>query len=112
MAIAALGILATSQAGAVPMLGFLLCVTFVGNDLAMGPAWAAAADIGGKHTGILSGAMNMMASLTAAVAAILTGHLFEDGYRVLPFVIFATSYALGALCWLRVDVTETLADQP
>ena len=47
--------------------GVLLCLTFVGNDLAMGPAWAAAADIGGRHTGVLSGAMNMMASLTAAL---------------------------------------------
>ena len=74
----------------------------------MGPAWAAAADIGGTHTGVLSGAMNMMASLTAAVAAILTGHLFETGYHVLPFVIFATSYALGMICWLRVDVRRTL----
>ncbi len=110
LAIAAVGILAASQAESVPWLGFLLCLTFVGNDLAMGPAWAAATDIGGKHTGVLSGAMNMMASLTAACAAILTGHLFEEKSFVLPFVIFAVSYALGALCWLRVDVTEVLED--
>jgi sugar phosphate permease len=110
MAIAACGIFAVSQAQSVTMLGVLLCLTFVGNDLAMGPAWAAATDIGGKHTGVLSGAMNMMASLTAACAAILTGHLFEEKSFVLPFGVFAASYALGALCWLRVDVTETLAD--
>ena len=85
-------------------------MTFVGNDLAMGPAWAAAADIGGRHTGVLSGAMNMMASLTAAVGAKLTGHLFDSGYLVLPFVIFSCSYLLGALCWLGVDVTQTLSD--
>jgi hypothetical protein len=52
----------------------------------------------------------MMASFTAAVAAVLTGYLFDAGYRVLPFVIFAGSYLLGALCWLRVDVGETLGD--
>jgi ACS family glucarate transporter-like MFS transporter len=110
MAIAAASILAVSQVSSVPLLAFLLCLTFVGNDLAMGPSWAAATDIGGPHTGVLSGAMNMMASLTAAVAAILTGHLFEDGYYVVPFVIFAASYGLGALCWLRVDITETLEE--
>jgi len=110
LAVAGVGILAASQAQSVTLLGFLLCLTFVGNDLAMGPAWAAATDIGGKHTGVLSGAMNMMASLTAACAAILTGHLFEEKSFVLPFVLFAASYGLGALCWLRVDVTETLAD--
>ena len=61
------------------LLGFLLCLTFVGNDLAMGPAWAAAADIGERHTGVLSGAMNMMASFMAAFAALATGHLFGIG---------------------------------
>jgi hypothetical protein len=26
----------------------------------------------------------------------------------IPFVIVAVSYALGALCWVRVDATETV----
>jgi MFS family permease len=107
LALGALGIISSTWATDVWTLGFLLCLTFVGNDLAMGPAWAAAADIGGRHTGVLSGAMNMMASLTAALAAILTGRLFDWGYLVLPFVIFACSYLLGAMCWLGVDVTKT-----
>lgn len=110
MAMAAGCIVLVPQAGSVPVLGLLLCLTFVGNDLAMGPAWAAAADIGGAHTGALSGAMNMMASLTAALGAIFTGHLLEDGHTVIPFVVFAGSYALGALSWLRVDVTEPLPE--
>ena len=97
--------------GDVRLLGFLLCLTFIGNDLAMGPSWAAAADIGGRHTGVLSGAMNMMASLMAAVGAKLTGYLFDSGYMVLPFIIFACSYLLGAVCWLGVDVTRPLADE-
>lgn len=109
MSLGAVSILAAPWTTSIPMLALFLCLTFIGNDLAMGPAWAAAADIGGKHTGVLSGAMNMMASFTAALAAVLTGYLFESGYRVLPFVIFASSYVLGALCWLRVDVRETLS---
>ena len=110
LALGAVGIIATTWATDVWSLGFLLCLTFIGNDLAMGPAWAAAADIGGRHTGVLSGAMNMMASLTAALAAILTGRLFDAGYLVLPFIIFACSYLLGAICWLGVDVTRTFED--
>ena len=75
MTLASLSILCTAWADTVPLLGVLLCLTFIGNDLAMGPAWAAAADIGGRHTGVLSGAMNMMASLTAALGALATGYL-------------------------------------
>jgi ACS family glucarate transporter-like MFS transporter len=110
LSLAAVSILATPWTTSVPMLAVFLCLTFIGNDLAMGPSWAAAADIGGKHTGVLSGAMNMMSSFTAAAGAVLTGYLFESGYKVVPFVIFAISYSIGAICWLRVDVRETLGD--
>ncbi len=109
MAIAGVAILATLWVESVPLLGALLCLTFLGNDLAMGPAWAAAADKGERYAGTLGGLMNMIASLTAALAAIVTGHLFESGNVTLPFVLFAISYAIGVLCWLRVDVTHTLA---
>lgn len=108
LTIAAAGILSTIWVQQTWLLAALLGVTFFGNDLAMGPAWAAAADIGERHAGTLGGTMNMLASLTAAVAMVLTGRLFKYEYLTLPFVIFAASYALGALCWLRVDVTKTM----
>lgn len=106
-------------------LGLLYGITFLGNDLSMGPAWAAASDIGERHAGTLAGAMNMIASLMAALAAVVAGQLFHaaalaakagdlDGHRLymtLPFVFFAASYFLGALCWLRVDVTETIPQE-
>ena len=51
MAMAAAAVLAIPWAADVWVLGLLLCLTFAGNDLAMAPAWAAAADIGERHTG-------------------------------------------------------------
>jgi MFS transporter, ACS family, glucarate transporter len=110
LVLGACAILATTWVPDTRALGLLLCLAFAGNDLSMGPAWAAAADIGERYTGTLSGAMNMMASFMAALAAIATGYLFKGGYLVLPFVIFATSYVLGALCWLCIDVTRPLAE--
>lgn len=110
MGLAGVAIVATLGVRDVVPLGLLIGLTFVGNDLAMGPAWAAAADIGERHTGTLSGAMNMTASLTAAVMALVTGALFDAGQVALPFVIFAVVYGLGALCWLGVDVTRTLGE--
>jgi MFS family permease len=108
MAVAGLAILSTIWVDQFWLLGILFGVTFFGNDLAMGPAWAAAADIGERHAGTLGGAMNMTASLTAASAAIITGRLFKEGLLDAPFFLFAGSYALGALCWLKVDVTKIL----
>ncbi len=93
-------------------LGVLLVLTFFGNDLAMAPAWAAAADIGERHAGVLSGAMNMTASFLAAVEALLLSRLLDAHYLVAPFVILAGSYALGTLSWMGVDVRRTLAESP
>jgi sugar phosphate permease len=110
LATAGLAILSVPWIENVAVLGFVLVLTFVGNDLAMAPAWAAAADIGERHAGTLSGAMNMAASFMAALGAILTGYLFESRELVLPFVVFASSYALGTLAWMGVDVRHTLAE--
>jgi ACS family glucarate transporter-like MFS transporter len=122
LTLAGLMILLTPRVNDLGWLALLYGLTFFGNDLAMGPAWAAAGDIGERHAGTIGGAMNMFASFMAALAAIVAGEFFHASalaekagdldkhslYMTIPFVIFATSYFLGALCWLRVDVTETI----
>jgi sugar phosphate permease len=112
LTLAGLSIVAVPWVDGVVPLGFLLILTFFGNDLAMAPAWAAAADIGERYTGVLSGAMNMMASFMAAIEAILLGRLLHADNVVAPFLILAASYALGTLCWIGVDVRKTLAEPP
>jgi sugar phosphate permease len=109
LALAGLAILFVPRVDDTRALGLLLVIAFFGNDLAMAPAWAAAADIGERHTGVLSGAMNMTASFTAAIEAIWLGQLLNADDVVRPFVLLAASYALGALAWLFVDVRKTLA---
>ena len=110
LTLAGLSIVAVPWVEGVVPLGFLLVLTFFGNDLAMAPAWAAAADIGERHTGVLSGAMNMIASFMAAIEAIVIGRLFDADNLVAPFLILAASYALGTLCWIGVDVRKTLGE--
>ncbi len=103
-------------------LAVLYGLTFLGNDLSIGPAWAAAGDIGERHAGTLSGAMNMMGSYMGALAAVVSAHFFHAAAvaeaagdlptrsldMAAPFLLFAGGYFLSALCWIRVDVTETL----
>jgi MFS transporter, ACS family, glucarate transporter len=110
LTVAGLAIVSVPHVEGVVPLGFLLVLTFFGNDLAMAPAWAAAADIGERHTGVLSGAMNMMASFMAAIEALVIGRLFDADDLMTPFIILAGSYALGTLCWIGVDVRKTLAE--
>jgi sugar phosphate permease len=90
-------------------LAVLLCLTFFCNDLAMGPAWAACADIGERYAGTIGGKMNMVGNVAGGVAGLLTGYLFQVQRPELVFIIFAGSFWLGSLCWLGVDVTRPVA---
>jgi MFS family permease len=106
LALGALGWLMLSQAEDVWAVGFVLCFIFVCNDLNMGPAWAACADIGEMYAGTLGGAMNMVGSFFGAAGNYLAGALFEQGRAELVFLIYACSFGLASLCWLGVDVNR------
>jgi sugar phosphate permease len=96
------------------LLGVLLTVTFFGNDLIMGPAWASCADVGERFAGTLSGAMNMTGAFAGAGAMYLLGYLIQkqSGWYNPPlmFAIFSGSYALAALCWFGVDATQRISE--
>jgi sugar phosphate permease len=98
--------LLTTQVTETWALGLLLCLTFFGNDLSMGPAWASVADVGERYAGTIGGAMNMIGNLAGAVGVRIAGGLFARGQPDLVFLIFACSFWLGSLCWLAVDVTR------
>src|SRR5262249_30282207 len=108
--VAGLAYLSTIWVQEVWLLALLLSATFFCNDLAMGPAWAACADIGGRYAGTLGGAMNMMANLFGAVVALITGYLLGSANPSLVFVVLASSYGVAAVCWWGVDVTKTVEE--
>jgi sugar phosphate permease len=93
------------------LLALSFSMAFFFNDGIMGPAWASCADVGERHAGTLSGAMNMTGALIGAVGMVLTGVLFKRHLQDVMFVIFACSYFLAALCWLGVDVTRPLVQR-
>src|SRR5439155_5112836 len=93
-------------------LAMVFGAAFFCNDLTMGPAWAACADIGERYAGTLSGSMNMIGAFAGAGGMALAGLLLEAQEYEALFLIFACSYAGAALCWLAVDVTRPLAQRP
>jgi len=91
------------------LLGLLLCLTQFGNDFCMGPAWAAATDIGDRYAGTVSGAMNMTSNCTGAVARAAVGYLLatrNPDAVMWGFLAFGGTYLFAALCWLGIDVTR------
>ena len=109
--IAGFGWLSINWVDGVWALAFVLCLIFFCNDIAMGPAWAACADIGERLAGTLGGAMNMIGNLAGAVGGIVAGYLFQENLQLL-FVIYAVSFWCGTLCWQGVDATQKLTAHP
>jgi MFS family permease len=77
------------------------------NDLTMPGSWATSMDIGGRFAGTLSGSMNMMGSIGAALAPLVIGLVLDNSQQnwALPFWISGLVYLAGGLCWLGIDPT-------
>ncbi len=108
LALAGLALLAVPWVEAVWLLALLLSASFFFNDLSIGPAWAACADVGEHYAGTISGAMNMIGQFAGAAGMALAGVLLQRGHAELLFIVFAGSYALAAVCWFGVDVTKPI----
>jgi MFS family permease len=89
-------------------LAVVLGAWFFFCDAMIGPAWASCTDIGERHAGTLSGAMNMTGAFCGAAGMTLAGIWLDGKQYSLMFSVFAACYALAALCWFAVDVSKPL----
>jgi len=94
---------------AAQLTGMTKSLASFANDFVIPVSWAAAMDVGGRHTGTLSGVMNMASAVGGSLAPILTGYLLstEGGWK-LNFWISAGVYLLGLCCWLFLDPVTPL----
>lgn len=111
--VAAAATLAIPLVNDVWLLALFVSTAFFCNDLNMAPAWAAAADIGERYAGTISGLMNMMGGgFAGALGTAFAGYLFRRDLDLWVFIVFACSYALAACCWLLVDVSKPIGAAP
>jgi MFS family permease len=80
------------------------------SDLSMPGAWGACMDVGGRHTGALSGSMNMMGQVGGAIAPMAVPLVLAatNNNWSINMGLFALSYFLGAICWLFINSDERL----
>ena len=72
--------------------------------LGVAPAWAICLEIGGRHAGVVSGAMNTFGNLGGAASPIVVGLCLERlGSFDAPLITVAVFYLLAAICWLFID---------
>jgi MFS family permease len=81
--------------------------------LGVAPAWAVCLSIGGRHAGVVSGAMNTFGNLGGMLSPVVVGwSLATWNSWEAPLYTVAAGYVLSAVCWLGIDPLEALASPP
>jgi ACS family glucarate transporter-like MFS transporter len=97
-------------------LGAVVLLGFAGffNDFVMPPAWAGTMDIGGRHAGTVSGAMNMAGGIAGACSALVVGYIlaWTNQDWKLTFYVSSAIYMIGAICWLFLDASTPIEIAP
>jgi MFS family permease len=87
----------------------LSCLAVALQDLAVPCIWSLPTDVGGRYAGTVAGCMNTVGAIGGAVASPLTSWVAgKDARWDLVFLMFAVSYVIGALMWVRIDAGESI----
>jgi MFS family permease len=105
-ALAILGALLTPA----PLTAALLLAAAAGlAALGVSPAWAVCLEVGRRHAGVVSGAMNTFGNLGGALSPVVVGlSLQYAGSWTLPLVSVAAGYAVAAVCWGMIDPADPM----
>jgi nitrate/nitrite transporter NarK len=92
---------------------FLMSLSSFAAEISGPLTWTTAMDLGGRHVGAASGAMNSLGQLGGAVAPAIVGYFAQLGPQGWTAALYsaAAAYALGFLCWLFLDPVTPL-DRP
>ena len=77
--------------------------------LGVAAGWALCLDIGGRHGGVVSGAMNMFGNLGGAVSPVVIGLCLKqwNSWNA-PLYTVAVFYLVAAACWLGIDPSKPI----
>jgi sugar phosphate permease len=68
-------------------------------ECTIGPSWAVPMDVGGEHSGTVSGMMNMAGNIGGALSPIVFGVLAQFGSWQAPFIVAASLLVVGSAVW-------------
>jgi ACS family glucarate transporter-like MFS transporter len=109
IAMAAVFLSLGSQVQSAPLASVVLAGGAGALYLAQSSFWSVTADIAGASSGSVSGFMNMGAQIGGAVTASLTPWIAGRFGWTASFLVAAALCVVGALAWLLVDPSRSLA---
>ncbi len=90
----------------------LIALALASADLGLAAAWAVCLDVGRRHAGVVTGAMNTFGNLGGMLAPLVVGYVVQRfGSWTVAFQVSAAIYAVGGLLWLVIDPTRRLSEE-
>jgi MFS family permease len=108
LAVAAILLASAALVPGKPGVVILLSLSFGVMDLMLPSAWAVCLDVGRKHAGVVTGAMNTAGNLGGFACTVLFGYIVTAfGYNA-PLLVIASMLMISALLFTRIDPTKPL----
>lgn len=86
------------------MAASLIAVAVAASMFTLSASWAACIDIGGRHTAVLSAAMNTTGQIGSILSPVVAGFIVAHfSSWQLPLLIMGGLYAVSAILWMLVD---------
>jgi MFS family permease len=102
--LAALAILGAILTGEPIAAAIFLALAAALAALGVAPAWSVCLAVGGRHAGVVSGAMNTFGNLGGFASPLVVGWSLDAiGSWNAPLYSIVVFYAFAALCWLGID---------
>jgi MFS family permease len=92
------------------MAASLIAIAVAASMFPLSASWAACIDIGGKHTGVLSAAMNTTGQFGSILSPIVTGWVVThfSNWQA-PLLIMGGLYLSSAVFWMLVDPRKRIS---
>lgn len=83
---------------------FLFAAAAGFSTIGVAPGWAACLEIGGRHAGVVTGAMNTFGNLGGTVMPLVMGLCLDRwGSWNMSLMTVVFFYLFAAVCWLGID---------
>jgi MFS family permease len=107
--VAAAAMLAGAAVSEPRTAAILIAIAAGASMFTLAPSWAACIDIGGRHSGVLSAAMNTSGQVGGVISPILLAYvvdIFADW--AIPLYVMAGLYLMAAISWLLIRPDKPL----